>query len=155
MTVAHTSILADHYGQEHRDDSCQFMDLGEQRFTYILVPYAGAWQGAGLNRRAALLNRPLPHVAETYHEGPLGGEYRGVCVDQEAVEIGALKRAEDGCGHVLRLAETTGAAQRARVELHLLGRALTLDFTPFEVKTLYLPDDAAQPVREIPLTEIE
>lgn len=56
---------------------------------------------------------------------------------------------------IVRCVETTGAAQQVHLALHLLGRDLMLSFTPFEIKTLYLPDDPAQSAREIPLTELE
>ncbi len=155
MTVANTSLYADHYGQRHRDDTCCFMDQDEMSMSYSLVPYEGAWQDAGIDRRAALLNRPLPYVVETYHEGALPGEYRGIEIDNACVDLCALKRAEDDEGFVLRLHETTGRAQRAGVKAGLLAREMELEFAPFEIKTVYVPADAAQPVREILLTEIE
>lgn len=55
----------------------------------------------------------------------------------------------------MRCVKTTGAAQQVHLALHLLERDLMLNFMPFEIKMLYLPDDPAQPVREIPLTELE
>ena len=154
VTVANTSIYADHFGQQQRDASCRYMDQGELVFSYEIVPYAGAWQDAGLNRRAALLNQPMPHVVETYHDGPLGSEYRGLEIDAENVDIGAFKRAEDDAGYVLRLSETVGRAVKANVHVPLLGRRLEIGMAPFEIRTFYLPDDAAQETREVLLTEL-
>ena len=37
----------------------------------------------------------------------------------------------------------------------MLNRTLSLSFTPFEIKTLYIPHDAAMPVRQCLLTEME
>lgn len=155
ITIANSSIYADHYGQPYRDDTCEFMDQGEQRFRCALVPFAGDWRDAGLNHRAALLNRPLPSVTETYHQGPLGGTYRGIRLENEAIEVGAFKRSEDDLGWILRLSETTGRTQWALVEISMLNRRLELDFAPFQLRTIFLPDDASLPHREVKLTEIE
>lgn len=154
LTIANSSLFADHYGQARRDDTCRFMDQGEQRFRYALVPYAGPWQGAALHERAALLNRPLPAVEETYHAGPLPAVYEGVSIDTPAVGLTALKRAEDGKGFVARFAEQFGRQSCARAELPLLNRTLALRFSPFEMKTVYLPDDPGQPPEERLLTEL-
>ena len=153
LTVANTSIYADHYGQTLRDDACRYMDQGELHFACALVPYSGSWREARLHQRSDVFNQPLPHVVETYHTGPLGAAYSGFALDNPAIAVWAFKRAEDGCGHILRLAEATGAPQRANAELPLLGRTIALSFGAYEVKTLYLPKDGA--VREVLLTEAE
>ncbi|MBE5781815.1 MAG: alpha-mannosidase [Clostridiales bacterium] len=152
LTIANTSIFADHYGQEQRDDSCRFMDQGEMCFAYALVPYAGKWQNARLYQRAALLNMPLPHVTETYHKGPLPACYCGIR-GTDFVEMGALKRAENDDGYILRVHDALGQGGSAQIELPLLGRSLPLTFTPFEIKTIFLPDNAALPYQEMLLTE--
>lgn len=155
LTIANSSIFADHYGQDYRDDTCEFMDQGEQVFKCALVPFAGSWRQAGLNRRAALLNRPLPSVTETYHQGPLGGCFRGIRLENPAIALGAFKRSEQDAGWILRLNETVGCAQHTLVELPVLNRSFELDFAPFQIRTLYLPDESALPLREVQLTEME
>jgi alpha-mannosidase len=154
LTVAHTSVYADHYGQNHRDETVEYMDIGKQVFRYALCPYEGGWQNAGLNRRAALINRSLPRVVETYHEGPLSGEYSGLSISDPAVDASVIKRAEDGLGWVIRLSETTGQPRSAHISASFACRELDVSLTPFQLKTLYLPDDASKPVREILLTEL-
>lgn len=154
LTVAHTSVYADHYGQNQRDETVEYMDIGKQVFRYALHPYTGGWQNARLNRRAALLNRPLPRVVETYHEGPLSGEYCGIRLDNPAVDVSVVKRAEDGRGYVIRLSETSGQHQQATLEAVFADRSMDVTLSPFQLKTLYLPDDVSQPVREILLTEL-
>ena len=154
LTVAHTSVFADHYGQNHRDETVEYMDIGKQVFHYALCPYAGGWQTAGLNRRAALLNRPLPRVVETYHEGPLSGEYSGLSISDPAVDVSVVKRAEDDHGWVIRLSETTGQPRTAALNAVFADRLISVSLNPFQLKTLYLPDVPAQPIREIRLTEL-
>ena len=153
LTVANTSIYADHYGQQQRDEFCHYMDIDEQRFTYVLVPYAGSWRDAGLNRRAAVLNRSLHAIAETYHEGPLGGEYSGMTMDCDHADVLALKPAEDGAGYILRLAENVGKAACVHIDLPLLGRKIETQLGAWEIKTMLLPENEQEAVREVLLTE--
>lgn len=155
MTLANTSIFADHYGQEMRDDTCVFMDQGNQKFKLALCPYDGTWQSANPDRRAAELNQPLVHVVETYHEGPLAAEYQGVQMDNSAISLLSFKRAENGLGYVLRLCEINGSAQNVRLDLHLVNRTEELAFLPFEIKTLFIPDDPAKAIKEILITELD
>lgn len=152
LTVANTSVFADHYGQQDRDEDCRHMDMGEQEFRYALVPCGGDWRGAGLTRRGMAFNAPLISIVETYHRGPLGPEYEGVAVDADNVVIGAIKRAEDGGGWVVRLNETAGRAVKARIDIKLIGRSIYVDMGAFEIRTLLI-EDGAEP-REIPVTEI-
>ena len=153
LTVANSSIYADHYGQETRDDLCVHADIGVQRFRYALVPHAGGWQEVGLARRGEVFNRGLTHIVETYHEGDLPAVYEGLRVDAENVSVGAIKRAEDGDGWVLRAVETAGRPVEATVEAPLWNRSIQLRFTPLEIKTVFVPDDPAAPVEERLLTE--
>ena len=153
MTVSNTSVFADHYGQNHRDQDCRYMDIGEQRFSCILRPYAASWQKQNLHRRAALLNQPLPFLPETYHKGTLPTCMSTLNIDKSQIALLSVKEAEDGQGTVLRLNEMTGQCAKACVQFTLLDRTLSLSFTPFEIKTLYIPQDASLPVRECLLTE--
>ena len=93
------------------------------------------------------------HVAETYHKGPLGSEYSALHLDTDALSLLCFKHAEAEDGYILRLNEMTGAPCTARLSLPLLGREETLSFTPFEIKTLFIPADAHLPIEERLLTE--
>jgi len=155
LTAANTSIFADHYGQSYRDDSCLFMDQGVQEFRYVLYPFTGTWQKAQLQHRASLLNQCLPRVVETYHKGPLPPSYQGLEVDNPALSLSALKRAEDEKGYVIRLQNTSDQSQSAQLHLPLLKRELTLELRPWEIRSCYLPDDANLPVRDVLLTEFD
>lgn len=155
MTLANTSLFADHFGQEYRDESCEYMDQGQQRFRLTLVPYGGGWENAAMERHADVLNQPLPHVVETYHEGPLPGEMEGIRLSSPAIAVRAFKRSEDGNGYVLRAAECLGQPCRAAVDLPLLNRKLEAEWRGFEIKTFFLPDEPAMPVAEISPIETE
>lgn len=128
-------------------------DEGEHRFTYSLLPHIGDWTESDVVQQAFALNSPL--IVTTGTPRP-----SFVTVDGIALGIGALKRAENGNGLILRLYEPHGA--RGVAELHfdqplasatfvdLLeddleteaasestgGPGILLDFRPFEIKSL-------------------
>ncbi len=153
LTVANTSIYADHYGQQHRDDLCIHADIGKQEFRYALVPHAGCWKKANLSHRGELFNRKLPYVVETYHEGDLPAIYQGLSISSRNISVGALKRAEENNGYILRVHETIGAATKAIIDAPMFNRYMNLNFSPMEIKTILIPDDQAMPVREVLFTE--
>ena len=153
FTVANTSVYADHYGQEHRDDLCVHADIGMQEFRYALVPHDGSWTKANLAHRGEIFNRPLTNIVETYHEGPLPAVYEGLCVEPKNVSVGALKRAEDDNGWILRLHETIGAETDAVINAPMFGRELKLHLTPLDIRSIFIPDDASAPVNEVLFTE--
>ncbi len=155
LTVANTSIYADHYGQENRDNQVMHADIGWQSFRYALVPHEGSWKTASLNRRGEVFNMALPHVIETYHKGDLPGKLEGLSVDASNISIGAIKRAEDENGYVLRILETTGQATQALIKAPLFYREFQLQFTPMEIKTLLLPDNPEKSIQEMLFTEWE
>lgn len=69
------------------------------RFRFILTSYAGTWQDAHIPAFAA---RQVGALAADREIAAL------VSADQPNVELTALKRAEDGCGLIVRFRETEG-----------------------------------------------
>lgn len=127
-------------------------DEGPHRFTYSLFPHFGAWSEGGVVDEGFRLNSPLI-VTD-------GGAPRDafVTLDGLPLGIGALKRAEDGNGVVLRVYEPNGARgstelrfDRPFAQIHPVniledatgpafppGNAVTLEFRPFEIRSLRL-----------------
>lgn len=155
LTIANTSVFADHYGQDLRDDTCEYMDMNRLEMKYVLYPYIGGWQDAQLNRRAALLHQPLQRVVETYHEGMLPQSFGGLCIEDPAVALGAFKRAENDTGYILRMHETTGQERSTMVRIPLLEREMRIRLRGFEIVTVYIPDDPSEHMKEILLTELD
>lgn len=154
LTLANTSLYADHYGQNERDEFCEHMDMGKQDFDLCLLPLCEAKQYGMLGQYADVHNQPLPYIAETYHEGLLEQVYSGMDLHGASVEVGCVKRAESNDGWVLRIREAVGQSQQVRLDTPAWNRTQNLSFRPWEMKTVFLPDDLAQPHRELMLTEL-
>lgn len=128
-------------------------DQGEHEFTYSLLPHANSWVEADTEKRAYFLNNPLQVVEGTAKTD----SYSFLNVDNNFIEVDAIKRSEDGKHLVVRAHEYTGGKQRATFtlgmpvkswqesdlmerpegELHT-NEAITLEFGPYEVKTVLI-----------------
>jgi alpha-mannosidase len=131
-------------------------DQGEHRFTYSLLPFVGSFGSSGLINSAYELNSPVG-VLPGHTDPSLRGQ--SLCtIDGKAVIIESVK-APSGCQPnelVLRLYESLGG--RCRTTLHFScflkaaaetdmleenprplsaqGGEISLEFRPFEIKTL-------------------
>ncbi len=150
MAIARGSIFADHFGE--RDELVEYMDQGEQKFQYSLLPFTGDPEKA--HRRAALLNTPPELLMETHHEGKLPGRYEGITISQPNVVLAAAKNAHNGRGVILRFVETAGRETEATVNAPFLGLRFSLHVRPQEIKTLRVEEGDDTP-REVLLTEWE
>lgn len=153
FTVANSSMFADHYGQQYRDDTAEYLDMGEQKFRFAIVPYTGNWTDSGLNRRADQINQTIVSIQETYHEGPLSQEYEGMSIDAENVSLECLKRAENGQGFILRVRECCKKETEVCVQMPMLGREMKFRISPLEQRTYFLADDGSEPVRMLSTEE--
>jgi alpha-mannosidase len=154
VSVVRSPVWAWHDPRELEEGGdFEYMDQGRQRFRVRLVPHGGDWREAGVVRLAAELNQPPYPLLESFHEGPLPAERSFADDGGGPVVVTVLKGAEEGSGYVLRGYETAGRDAEARIELPLLGRTLDLRFVANEIKTVLVPRDPAQPVRETDLLE--
>ncbi|GAA4573800.1 hypothetical protein GCM10023176_39500 [Micromonospora coerulea] len=137
------------------DGDYEVMDQGVQRFTYRLLPHAGDWRAAGTVRAAAELDQAPVALLESCHDGPLPQQHCFAAVsDADNVVITVIKQAEEQTGdYVVRGYETAGAAANATIDLPFLGRTITAEFGPHEIKTLVVPRDPARPAAEADLLE--
>jgi alpha-mannosidase len=154
LTVLRSPIFAHHdpYVPEP-DGTYSFMDQGQQRFTYWLVPHAAGWQEAETPRRAAELNQPLVSQVESLHAGPLPNCASFARVNVPGVAVTAIKRAEDGDGIIVRCVEVDARAKDAVISLGGWNRTVEARFRPTEIKTFLVPFDEDRPVEEVSLTE--
>lgn len=131
--------------------SCQY---GKQTFEFMIVPYVGTYQDAGIVRMAQQFNQPLQ-------------VWPGMCklnlsetsmfeIDKENLVLSTIKRDwETGEELVIRVYETTGVQTTGRIRISGLkcaelsdmaenkgrhlecqGDCFTVEFKPFEIKTI-------------------
>ena len=84
-------------------------DLGEHHFTYSLFPHVGGW-GEHTIAEAYALNDPIivyQDKARKAETGVTDSEAESfIAVDQPNIVIETIKKAEDGCGFIVRLYES-------------------------------------------------
>jgi mannosylglycerate hydrolase len=138
--------------------------LGRLDFHYQLAPHAGTWNEAGLLRRAEALNLPLIPCQSGADPGgagknPLALRQEFLSIDNPAVVLSGLKKAEESARLVLRVYNPSEVAASARLTfgfpveevletdlneeptgaaIQLSDRALLLEFAPKQVRTLAL-----------------
>ena len=155
ISVARSPVYAWHEPKLLDPDGVyEYLDQGRQEFRYALLPHAGDWRAAGTVRLAAELNQPAFPLLESYHGGDLPQRASYLTVSEPSVVPTVLKLSEDGDGGViLRAHESAGVPVTASIGLPLLGRTVTADFGPHEIKTFRIPRDPDQPVVETNLLE--
>jgi alpha-mannosidase len=131
----------------------QFQDQGVQRFTVALLPHRGGWSEPRLTRRALEMNQRPTVLLESSHGGSLAGAGSYVAVEPDHLVLGAVKLAEDGEDLIIRVVETCGRAEAARVAFPAWDREIRFDIRPFEIRTFRLPRDAALEAVETDLLE--
>ena len=103
LTVLRGAIYADHYGQNERDEFCEYMEQGIHDFSYAFFPYQSI---ADTKRRAMELENPPIAIIETFHKGILKTSFSGISVSEENIVVSAIKKHEDSGAYVLRCYET-------------------------------------------------
>ncbi len=140
MMIARSCAYLDHYGQNFRDKEMEFLDKGQQTFTYEVVPHMNVINSK-LFAMSEVLNSPLQTHQETHHDGCLPQLYSGLSIDKENVVVTALKSAENGKGYIMRIVETDGMPTKAVINFTALNVNFDLNIGAQEIKTLrILPD---------------
>ncbi|HEX8726469.1 MAG TPA: glycoside hydrolase family 38 C-terminal domain-containing protein [Gemmatimonadaceae bacterium] len=135
-------------------------DMGTQTFVYSIVPHAGDWRAPAVRAAARDLNEPLRAVRVDAHAGRGRATASPFAITGGTVELGALKRAEDGGGWIVRLVETSGrpttavlrfAAPVTAHETDLIerptgktftskGRVLSIPMGAWDIETVLIPE---------------
>jgi alpha-mannosidase len=133
-----------------------YTDQADHVFTYALYPHAGNSIDGGVIRASYELNVPLRVLSEGVGggDGPVSASF--LEIDAPNVVVEAVKKAEDGNDIIIRLYEAEHKAAHARMHfgfsaaavaeanlmeeepapLRLRNNGVTLDFRPFEIKTV-------------------
>jgi alpha-mannosidase len=133
-------------------------DMGTQHFTYAIVPHAGDWRSPSVREAARTFNEPLRAAMVPAHAGVGRVTKPVITIESGSVELGALKRAEDGNGWILRLVETSGRPTTARLRFshavtatetdmlerpsttvfHSTGATLSIPMKPWKIETVLI-----------------
>lgn len=87
----------------------QSQDIGRHHVLYAVQGHARDWREGESYQHAAALNQPLIPFRTTSHGGDLGKAVSLLSVDNPAVSVQAMKKAEDTGEIVIRLREHTGS----------------------------------------------
>lgn len=127
-------------------------DMGKHKMTYSIYPHFGTLRNSDVDKQAFMLNNPLRLIGKTSTDL----FYSFVKCSDERIQIGAIKKAEDEKGYILRLNETNNMRHRIKLEfgekidqVHLcnlmeqnertlcvMNNSVSLEIKPFEIVTL-------------------
>lgn len=93
----------------------QSQDIGRHNVLYAVQGHAGDWREGESYQHAAALNQPLIPFRTTSHAGDLGKSVSLLSVDNPAVSVQAMKKAEDTGEIVIRLREHTGSPANVNI----------------------------------------
>ena len=111
-------------------------DQGEHEIRYAILPHRGGWQDAGVVAQARTFAEPLI---------PAAGSGAFAEVDDPALVLDSIKRAEDSDALILRLYEAHGGRGRARIRLNVpFSRACRTDLLEGEGEELAVAGDAIE-----------
>lgn len=160
LTVARSPIFAHHTPLlPDPDRDYRWIDQGEQRFSYRLIPHELGWRQARTPLHAASLNNPLVPILTTFHTGPLEPRRSVIRVDKDNITITALKFAEEGDDLILRCHESHGVQTKFTIEIESAARSphasrvIRGELRPYAIVTFRVPCDGAAPVQEVNLLE--
>lgn len=135
ITVLRSALYADHFGGKNRDEFCEFMEQGIQRFAYSIFPFVSC---ADAERKSHELQNPLWSVMDTFHRGKLPVSFGGMRVSAPNAAVTAIKEQTDGRGLIVRLYETDD--KDTDVTLELFGASYSFHLPHSAVKTLLIRD---------------
>jgi len=144
MILTRAVAHAEHPPFEYQDDrNIPFLDQGWQERRFLLI--AGTdLRSLNLDRLSQEFQVPAEPMLDNGHPGSEPWTASLVSVTSAAVEVLALKPAENGNGVILRLRETSGASVTTSV--HLLGDSWEIHMHPYELMTLRFEGNGAPPI---------
>jgi alpha-mannosidase len=155
LTILKNSVYAHHDPKKLDDEEeYDYIENGIQELTYALVPHEGGWKDSGLVRRAMEINQKPVAIIETFHKGRLPQVQSFMDADRREVVISAVKEAEDKNGIIIRAYETNRQKIKAAINIPFMGRILTVDFDPCEIKTIFIPYDKTAEAVELNMLEM-
>jgi alpha-mannosidase len=148
MSMLRSPIYAFHQPRQIEPGvTYHYTDQGQQTVEMAIVPHTGTYVEGDVVRRAASLNVP-PVVVEVHpHPGVWPAAASLASCDVPNVVLTVAKLAEEGDDLILRGYETAGRETTAQIRVGLADRAWPVVWKPYEIITLRLGRDEAEPVR--------
>jgi alpha-mannosidase len=130
-----------------------YTDTGIQEISHIILPHEGDFRESSIMQVAQVINQSPICVIETYHKGTYPQKMSFLQSVEKGIMVRAVKNSEDGLGIILRFMETDGREREREIDFSLMEREFPLVFSPYEIKTIYIPFDRKEEIREVTLTE--
>jgi alpha-mannosidase len=154
VTILKNSVYAHHDPKQlDPEEEYNYVDHGIQEMTYALIPHEGGWKDSEIIRRAMEINQRPITVIETFHEGKQPQTQSYAQVENKEIIISAMKESEDKDGIIIRAYETMKQQVNATIKLPFMGRTITAQFGPCEIKTFKVPYDKKAKIAEVNMLE--
>ncbi len=153
ISVVRGAAFANHQPQIVTPESePHWQDQGLQTFRMLLIPHAGTWQEAKVQRLTEEFTAPLPILFQGIHSGSRPQSASFLEVDSPNLVIAAIKRSETGDDLILRCYETHGVRGLGSIYLTFANKRWSGNFRPYEIKTLRL-DLRTRAIKEVNVLE--
>lgn len=152
VPIARSAIFAQGNGKNWYNplEGYEYADIGQQTFTLVLKPHGKALSVGERHRLAKAADPVLLYLADCCHDGVrMENCWSGLSIEEENVELGAVKPAEEGDGLIVRLVETGG--YKAAGTLKIAGREVSYEIGVYEILSLNVGMDGS--VRKVNLLE--
>ena len=144
MSLVRSPAYAHHNPDKLRPERhYRYMDLGEHRMRFRLLPIGADISFADITRAAWEMAEPPVVINEYQHEGSDTALRGQVECSTQSITVTVVKGAEDGRGHILRAADCAGTGGSAR--LRLGATEWEAGFTPWQIRSWRVADGVATP----------
>ena len=92
--------------------------LGEHEFVYFIFPHKGGWDEGGVSRQAEMFSLAPEAAQAGPHKGHLPKSLSFMEIDNNALMLSALKRAENGNKLIMRFYNPTDRALKAKISFY-------------------------------------
>jgi len=129
------------------------IDQGERQYRFWLQggPVEARWRAID---RDAMVHNEAPMSVSFFPSGDSQVPGPAVILEDDVVQMTALKCSEDGVGFIMRLFEPTGHPRRCAIAIPSWGVRKELPLGPFEIVSVWL-DDQRRQIETIDLLEQE
>lgn len=119
------------------------IDQGEHIFNFRVHASSLAERLERIDREALMLNQ-RPMALSFFPSGQGTALQAGVTIEDDLIQLQALKRRENGDGWIIRLFNPTADVRQARLIVPRFSETISMTIEAFELKTLSIAEDALE-----------